>query len=172
MRDSRIWIVGFLLVVLCAAWPGDAAARWGVGPAIRPGVVPQYSAVETSWGVPMVLSAGVRAFGQRSPFFRMGGEIFFDFPTETISGGGIIEGVIPLGLVELDLGGVIGYGTWGIYLEPGISVQIGAGVVALNARLSYQWQLYNPELCCNLPHRGMTYLTIAVLFGDFTPAQR
>jgi len=173
MRETRAVLWCLLIgLAISIATPGVAAARWGVGPAVRPGVVPHFSGVETSWGAPLVMSAGVRAFGQKSPFFRMGGEAFYDFPTATISGGGMLEGVIPLGLLEIDLGGIVGYSTWGLFLEPGVSAQLNLGVMALNFRLSYQIQLYNPELCCNLPHRGMTYLAITVFFGDLMPVRR
>ncbi len=145
-----------------------AAAKGGGGFAIKPGFVPHYSIIDVPTGAPVTFALGGRGVKYIGPFFRLGGEGYYDFQARIGSGGFLAEAALPLpGPVEIDLGGVIGGGSYGLYVEPGLTLQIGKGPFAVDVRLSYQWHPMRTESDTVRFHRGLTYLTVAFMFGNF-----
>jgi hypothetical protein len=155
------------LSATCLLVTTPAAAEGGGGISIRPGYVPSHSVIDLPSGRAVTLAFGGRGVGYVLPFLRMGGEGYWDSNTRIGTGGFLIDGAIPLGLVELQFGGVVGGGRYGLFLEPGFGVQIGQGPVVFEVRLSYQW---HPVRQTEDPldyHRGLTYLSFSLLFGKF-----
>ncbi len=154
-----------LLLALAPALP--AQARGGGGFAIRPGFVPDYSGIDVA-SPPVTLALGGRGVVYAGRLLRLGGEGYADWRAGVYTGGGTIELAIPLpGPGEIDLGGGVGGGSFGLYTEPAISLQLAGDVFAFEARLSYMWHpLRLPDDVLYL-HRGMTYVTLSFLFGDW-----
>jgi len=155
------------LTATCLFVSTPASAEGGGGISIRPGYVPQHSVIDVPHGRPVTLAFGGRGVGYVLPFLRMGGEGYWDPHTRIGTGGFLIDGAIPLGLIELQFGGVVGGGRYGPFLEPGFGLQIGKGAIAFEVRLSYQW---HPVRQAEDPmdyHRGLTYLSFSLLFGKF-----
>lgn len=145
-----------------------AAAKGGGGFAIKPGFVPHFSVIDVPTGAPVTFALGGRGVKYIGPFFRMGGEGFYDFQARIGSGGFLAEAALPLpGPVEIDLGGVIGGGSHGLYVEPGLTLQVGKGPFAVDLRLSYQWHPMRSSEDTVRFHRGLTYVTVAFMFGSF-----
>ncbi len=144
-----------------------AAAKGGGGISIRPGYVPQHSVIDVPSGRPVTLAFGGRGVGYVLPFLRMGGEGYWDPHARIGTGGFLIDGAIPLGLIELQFGGVVGGGRYGLFLEPGFGLQIGKGPIAFEVRLSYQWHPVRQSEDQLDYHRGLTYLSFSLLLGKF-----
>ncbi len=160
--------IPLLAALLACGGVLPAQARGGGGVAVRPGYVPAGSAIDLPAGPPVTFGVGGRGVGYIGPFFRLGGEGFVDVRADIATGGLILEAALPLpGPVELDLGGTVGGGTYGPFLEPGLTLQIGGGPFAVDVRLSYQWHpVRMPDDGARF-HRGLTYLTVGFMFGDF-----
>lgn len=144
-----------------------ASAKGGGGVSIRPGYVPHYSVIDVPSGKPVTLAFGGRGVGYVLPFLRMGGEGYWDPRTRIGTGGFLVDGTIPLGLVELQFGGVVGGGRYGLLLEPGFGLQVGKGPIVFEVRLSYQWHPVRQAEDQLDYHRGLTYLSFSLLFGKF-----
>ena len=167
-RSSRRFLlfVATLATVLFAAT--TASARGGGGFLVRPGFVPSYSAIDLPSGPAVSMAFGGRGLTYAGPFLRLGGEGAYDVRTGIGSGGLILEGAIPIpGPLELDLGGVVGGGSPGLYIEPGMTLHIGGGAFAFECRLSYQWFFVTGEGDGLDLQRGQTYVTFGFLFGEW-----
>lgn len=171
MRSIQFSLLAFTAITaLCATCllvATPASAKGGGGISIRPGYVPSHSVIDVPSGRAVTLSFGGRGVGYVLPFLRMGGEGYWDPHTRIGTGGFLIDGAIPLGLLEIDFGGVIGGGRFGLFLEPGIGLQIGKGPIAFEVRLSYQWHPVRQTADTLNYHRGLTYLSFSLLFGKF-----
>jgi hypothetical protein len=145
-----------------------AAARGGGGFCIRPGYVPAYSGIDLPHAPAVTVGFGGRGVSYIGPFLRIGGEGFYDPRVGIGTGGFLLDGVIPLpGILEVHLGGVVGGGGYGLYVEPGLGLHLGKGVFAFEVRLSYQWHPVPLERDTTTFHRGLTYLTFGFMFGKF-----
>ncbi len=155
------------LCATCVLVAAPAAAKGGGGVSIRPGYVPSHSLIDVPSGRPVTLAFGGRGVGYVLPFLRMGGEGYWDPHTRIGTGGFLIDGTIPLGVVELQFGGVVGGGRYGLFLEPGFGLQIGKGPIVFEIRLSYQWHPVRQSEDQLDYHRGLTYLSFSLLAGKF-----
>ena len=151
----------------CLLLAGPAAAKGGGGFVVRPGFIPYWTYLDVPHGPPVSVAIGGRGVGYLAPMLRMGGEGFYDFRAEIGTGGFLADLVIPLGAAEIDIGGVVGGGTYGLFLEPGVGLQIGKGPFAFEVRLSYQWHPIQMPNDNTRYHRGLTYLSFAFMFGKF-----
>ncbi len=168
MRRFLVSATFLSLTCACVLSASPAAAKGGGGFAIKPGFVPRFSVIDVPTGEPVTFALGGRGVKYIGPFFRMGGEGFYDFQARIGSGGFLAEAVLPLpGPVEIDLGGVIGGGSHGLYVEPGLTLQVGKGPFAVDFRLSYQWHPMRSSEDTVRFHRGLTYVTVAFMFGSF-----
>ena len=172
IRRFSILAAVLALGAACLATATPAAAKGGGGFGFKPGFVPHFSVIDVPTGPPVTVAIGGRGVRYIGSFFRLGGEGYYDFRADIGSGGFLAEAALPLpGPVEIDLGGVIGGGSYGLYVEPGLTLQIGKGPFVVDVRLSYQWHPIRTEISRDESsvrfHRGLTYLTVAFMFGSF-----
>lgn len=144
--------------------------KGGVGFGIRPGVVPSFSYMDGAGNTPLGIAVGFRGVYTIADYTRAGGEVFYDFGTGTIAGGAMVEGAIPIRKrIDVGVGGVAGYGNWGLFLEPRVSIHLEYKKVAIEGSLSYQLHTGDPGTWgdgTNL-HMGTTYIMFSMLFGNW-----
>ncbi len=144
--------------------------KGGVGFGIKPGVVPSFSSMDGAGNTPLGIAVGFRGVYTLTSYTRAGGEVFYDFGTGTVAGGAMVEGAIPLRkYIDIGVGGVAGYGNWGLFVEPRVSIHYAYKTIAIEGSLSYQLHTGDPGTWGDgtNPHRGTTYLMFSMLFGSW-----